>query len=104
MMVNNLQDKYKPPLFEFLIEFYRMDFDTFLNVVNDQKIEEVLLKLPQQMPPVTTCVLIDKGLVLTEVKNTETFYCLLILQKFSRKHFFALILNACVKIQSSKHK
>lgn len=51
MMVNNLQDKYKPPLFEFLIEFYRMDFDTFLNVVNDQKIEEVLLKLPQQMPP-----------------------------------------------------
>lgn len=43
-MVNNLQDKYKPPLLKFFIEFYRMDFDTFLKVVNDQKIGEALLK------------------------------------------------------------
>lgn len=44
MIINDLQDKCKPLLLEFLIEFHRMDFDTFLNVVNDQKIEEALLK------------------------------------------------------------
>lgn len=43
-MINNLQDKCKPPLFKFLIEFNRMDCDTFLKVVNDKKIQETLLK------------------------------------------------------------
>lgn len=52
-----------------------------------KKFRKHCLKLPQQMSPVAFCVLIDKGLVFTEVKNAEMYYCPLILQNTSENIF-----------------
>lgn len=97
-MVNDLQDKCKPLLLEFLIEFHRMDFDTFLNVVNDQKIEEALLKAATAD---ATCGNLCFHWQRFSIYQNKEHWDLLLSSDTAevlQETFFALILNACVKV------